>query len=143
MNPPLVRFRIRHRPKGSARSRKSPTAATRPREVTTVWETEFKGHVVSRTLACRYTLSDGREETIGEGDPALPAAAKVLTPEQSREVASTVLDLGYVGTKMSHLTTTFNANNPTLGGAHWSRPSAALPSMGILEVETTMVCRPA
>ena len=57
------------------------------REVTTVWETEFEGHVVSRTLACRYTLSDGREETIGEGDPELPAAAKVLTPEQSREVA--------------------------------------------------------
>ena len=57
------------------------------REVTKVWVTEFEGQVVQRTLACRYTLSDGREETIGEGDPELPAAAKVLTPEQSREVA--------------------------------------------------------
>jgi hypothetical protein len=57
------------------------------REVSYVWATEFEGHVVQRTLACRYTLSDGREETIGEGDPELPAAAKVLTPEQSREVA--------------------------------------------------------
>jgi hypothetical protein len=57
------------------------------REVTTVWTTEFEGHVVERTLACRYTLSDGREETIGEGDPELPGAAKVLTPKQSREAA--------------------------------------------------------
>lgn len=57
------------------------------REVSHVWATEFEGHVVQRTLACRYTLSDGREETIAEGDPELPAAAKVLTPEQSREVA--------------------------------------------------------
>lgn len=30
--------------------------------------------------------------------------------------SNTVWDLGYVGTKMSHLTTTFNANNPTLQG---------------------------
>jgi hypothetical protein len=57
------------------------------REVSKVWTTEFEGQVVQRTLACRYTLSDGREETIGEGDPELPAVAKVLTPEQSREVA--------------------------------------------------------
>ena len=57
------------------------------REVSHVWATEFEGHVVQRSLACRYTLSDGREETIAEGDPELPAAAKVLTPEQSREVA--------------------------------------------------------
>ena len=28
--------------------------------------------------------------------------------------SNTVLDIGYVGTRMSHLTTTFNANNPTL-----------------------------
>src|ERR1035438_7640681 len=56
------------------------------REVSHVWATEFEGHVVQRTLACRYTLSDGREETIAEGDPELPAAAKVLTPKQSREV---------------------------------------------------------
>lgn len=33
--------------------------------------------------------------------------------------SSTVWDLGYVGTKMSHLTTTFNANSPTLGGPNW------------------------
>ncbi|MGD0507989.1 MAG: TonB-dependent receptor [Terriglobales bacterium] len=33
--------------------------------------------------------------------------------------SATVLDLGYVGTKMSHLTTTFGANNPTLGGPQW------------------------
>jgi hypothetical protein len=57
------------------------------REVTKVINTEFEGQVVHRTLICRYTLSDGREETIGEGDPELPAAAKVLTPQQSREVA--------------------------------------------------------
>jgi hypothetical protein len=57
------------------------------REITGIRETEFKGQVVQRTLFCRYTLSDGREETIGEGDPELPAAAKVLTAEQSLEVA--------------------------------------------------------
>jgi hypothetical protein len=57
------------------------------REVTKVIATEFDGQVVQRTLFCRYSLSDGREETIGEGDPELPAAANVLTPEQSREVA--------------------------------------------------------
>ena len=33
--------------------------------------------------------------------------------------SNTVFDLGYVGTKMSHLTTTFNANSPTLGGTPW------------------------
>jgi Carboxypeptidase regulatory-like domain len=33
--------------------------------------------------------------------------------------SSTVWNFGYVGTKMSHLTTTFNANNPTLGGPRW------------------------
>ena len=57
------------------------------REVSHVWATEFEGHVVQRTLACRYTLSDGREETIGEDDPELPAAAKVLTPKQLLEVS--------------------------------------------------------
>ena len=57
------------------------------REISHVWATEFEGHVVQRTLACRYTLSDGREETIGEGDPELPDAAKVLTPKQLLEVS--------------------------------------------------------
>ncbi len=33
--------------------------------------------------------------------------------------SATVLDIGYVGTKMSHLTTTYGANNPTLGGPQW------------------------
>ncbi len=55
------------------------------REVTKVINTEFQGQVVHRTLFCRYTLSDGREQTIGEGDPELPASAKVLTAEQSLE----------------------------------------------------------
>jgi hypothetical protein len=39
--------------------------------------------------------------------------------------SSTVWNLGYVGTKMSHLTTTFNANNPTLKGV-----TAWFPSVG-------------
>jgi len=33
--------------------------------------------------------------------------------------SNTVLDLGYVGSTMGHLTTTFNANSPTLGGTPW------------------------
>ena len=37
--------------------------------------------------------------------------------------SSTVLDVGYVGTKMSHLTTTFNANNPSLQGVMKWQPN--------------------
>ncbi len=38
---------------------------------------------------------------------------------QRQLTSATVWNLGYVGTKMSHLTTTFNANSPTLGGTPW------------------------
>ncbi len=46
--------------------------------------------------------------------------------------SATVLDLGYVGTKMSHLTTTFNANNPTLGGAHWIPTVGSITEYGYI-----------
>jgi hypothetical protein len=37
-----------------------------------------------------------------------------------RQLSSAMVwDIGYVGTNMSHLTTTFGANNPTLGGPRW------------------------
>jgi len=46
--------------------------------------------------------------------------------------SATVLDLGYVGTKMSHLTTTFGANNPTLGGPHWFPTVGSITEYGYI-----------
>lgn len=46
--------------------------------------------------------------------------------------SATVLDIGYVGTKMSHLTTTYGANNPTLGGAHWIPTVGSITEYGYI-----------
>jgi hypothetical protein len=55
------------------------------REITQVLDTDLAGQL-QRTLICRYVLSDGREQSVGEGDPALPAPSRTLTPEQLREM---------------------------------------------------------
>jgi hypothetical protein len=55
------------------------------RDVVKVIDTEVEGQI-QRTLLCHYVLADGREKTIGEGDPALTPPTKRLTPEQINEV---------------------------------------------------------
>jgi hypothetical protein len=55
------------------------------REVVNVTEIDVEGEI-TRILMCRYVLSDGREMTIGEGDPTLTPPAKYPSPEQIEEV---------------------------------------------------------
>jgi hypothetical protein len=55
------------------------------REITGVIETEVNGQV-GRTLICQYALSDGREVTMGEGDPSLENAGPGLSSAQLEEM---------------------------------------------------------
>jgi len=55
------------------------------RDVVKVIEDDIEGQT-HRTLICRYVLADGREKTVGEGDPELPMPTKMLTSEQTFEV---------------------------------------------------------
>jgi hypothetical protein len=54
------------------------------RDVVEVIDTEVEGQT-ARTLICRYVLADGRETTMGEGDPAWPEPTKRLSSEQIEE----------------------------------------------------------
>jgi|GEM_PF-505748 len=54
------------------------------RDVVGVLDRNVEGQV-HRTLICRYMLADGREITIGEGDPSLAPPTKVLTGDQVTE----------------------------------------------------------
>jgi len=56
------------------------------RDVTQVTEYNLDGQIF-RVLSCRYVLSDGREIGMGEGDPELPPATKIPSPEQISEVS--------------------------------------------------------
>ncbi len=56
------------------------------RDVVSVIETDLDG-AIHRTLICRYVLADGREVTMGEGDPELAPPTKMLSLEQIQEVA--------------------------------------------------------
>lgn len=74
------------------------------REISCVIDTDLDGQV-QRTLICRYVLSDGSEQRIGESDPDLPAPSRMLTPEQLRELGRLVSlnkgkFLGTVSTQM-------------------------------------------
>jgi len=55
------------------------------RNVVSVIETDLEGEI-HRTLICRYVLADGREVTMGEGDPDLAPPTKMLSSEQIQEV---------------------------------------------------------
>jgi len=55
------------------------------REITSVIETEAAGRI-HRTLICLYVLSDGREMTLGEGDPSSKTSVAVLTEGQWNEL---------------------------------------------------------
>ncbi len=55
------------------------------RDVVTVIDTGVEGQI-SRTLSCRYVLADGREMTIGEGDPEWPEPTRRLSSEQIHEL---------------------------------------------------------
>ena len=55
------------------------------REVTTVIDTEVAGRI-HRTLACLYVLSDGRQITVGEGDPSSGTSGQILTEAQQSEL---------------------------------------------------------
>lgn len=55
------------------------------RELVHVWETDVEGRV-HRTLGWQYVLADGREETIGEGDPEQAYQQPVLTDGQRDEM---------------------------------------------------------
>jgi len=59
------------------------------REVTTIIDTDLDGQI-DRTLICRYTLSDGREVTVGESDQELGTPAIRLTSEQQQELSRLV-----------------------------------------------------
>lgn len=56
------------------------------RELGKIIETEFEGGS-QRVLIWRYVFGDGREISVGEGDPGLPKPVKVLTPEQNTELS--------------------------------------------------------
>jgi hypothetical protein len=56
------------------------------REISSVVETEVAGKI-SRTLICLYVLSDGREITMGEGDPSAGTSFQMLTEAQWNELA--------------------------------------------------------
>jgi hypothetical protein len=55
------------------------------RDVVGVIDTEVEGQT-HRVLECRYVLTDGREFSIGEGDPALTPPTRMLSEEQVNEV---------------------------------------------------------
>jgi hypothetical protein len=55
------------------------------RDVIKVIDTEVEGQT-ARTLICRYVLADGRETTMGEGDPAWPEPTTRLSSEQIEEI---------------------------------------------------------
>jgi hypothetical protein len=55
------------------------------REINTVIETEVAGNI-HRTLICLYKLPDGREITMGEGDPASQSVGRMLTEPQLNEL---------------------------------------------------------
>ncbi|SPE57291.1 hypothetical protein SBV1_270090 [Verrucomicrobia bacterium] len=55
------------------------------REIITVIETEVNGQI-SRTLVCQYALPDGRDVTIGEGDPSLGSSGPLLSSAQWEEL---------------------------------------------------------
>jgi hypothetical protein len=56
------------------------------RELVGVVETEVNGELQPRTFSFKYTLSDGREIKIGEGDPDTQDLQGSLTKEQEDEV---------------------------------------------------------
>jgi len=58
------------------------------RELVGVVETEVNGKLQPRTFSFKYTLSDGREIKIGEGDPDTQDRQNSLTKEQEDEVFS-------------------------------------------------------
>ncbi len=55
------------------------------REVDKIADMEFNGQIL-RSLVCRYTLPDGREVSVGEGDPNLSPPTNFLTSEQLQEM---------------------------------------------------------
>lgn len=55
------------------------------RELVHVWETDVAGRI-HRTLGWQYVLADGREETVGEGDPEQAYQEPVLSDGQRDEM---------------------------------------------------------
>ena len=62
------------------------------RELIRVTEKEVNGKPQPRSFGFKYVLSDGREETIGEGDPDTRDRERSLTEEQREELLSLRLD---------------------------------------------------
>jgi hypothetical protein len=58
------------------------------RELVGVVETEVNGKLQPRTFSFKYTLSDGREIKVGEGDPDTQDRQSSLTEAQQEEVMS-------------------------------------------------------
>ncbi len=70
------------------------------RELIRVTEKEVNGKPQPKSFGFKYVLSDGREETIGEGDPDTQDRERSLTEEQREELLSLRLDRGkeeYIG----------------------------------------------
>jgi hypothetical protein len=55
------------------------------REITAIIETEIDGGV-DRTLICRYVMPDGREVTMGEGDPQAERSATHVSAVRRKEL---------------------------------------------------------
>jgi len=66
------------------------------RELLSVVETEVKGELQPRTFRFKYTLADGREITIGEGDPDTQDRQRSLTEAQEEELTSLLRTDEYV-----------------------------------------------